>query len=131
MRRVTRNAVLVLVVVVVLLLALGALPGFLKTGDPYRVTATSVDAGNATADPAAAINGTALSERRYPYTTTALREGQSGAYWEGYVGVKETFTHSPFDELSALKGRNASALTAGGVLVRYNGTLYDVTVGQE
>jgi len=131
MRRITRNAVLVLVVVVVLLLALGALPGFLKTGDPYRVTATAVDPGNATGDPAAAINGSALAERRYPYTTKALREGRSGAYWKGYVGFKEAFTHSPFDELSALKGRNASAVTSDGVLVRYDGTLYDVAVGKE
>jgi ABC-type transporter Mla subunit MlaD len=45
MRRVTRNAVIGLVVIVVLLLALGALPGFLGTGDPYYVTATADDDG--------------------------------------------------------------------------------------
>jgi len=131
MRRITRNAVLVLVAVVVLLLALGALPGLLKTGDPYRVTAVEVSPGDTSADPAAAINGSTLSERRFPYTTTALDEGRSDAYWKGYVGVKEAFTHSPFDEVSALKGRNASARTDEGVLVRYDNTLFDVSVGKE
>jgi len=130
MRRITRNVVLALVAVMVLLLALGALPGLLQTGDPYRVTAAEVSPGNATADPAAALNGSALSERQYPYTTTALEEGESGAYWKGYVGFKEAFTHSPFDELSALEARNASARTDEGVLVRYNGTLFDVSVGK-
>jgi len=130
MRRVTRNAVIGLVVVVVLLLALGALPGYLKTGDPYYVTATVVEDNETTGDPAAAVNGTALSERRYPYTTTALHEGRSDAYYEGYVGIKEAFTHSPFDEVSALEGRNATAVTDRGVLVRYNGTLYTVAVNR-
>jgi len=131
MRRITRNAVLVLVAVAVLLLALGVLPGLLKTGDPYRVTAVEVSPGNTTADPAAAINGSALSGRQYPYTTTALDEGESDAYWKGYVGVKETFTHSPFDEIGALESRNASARTDEGVLVRYDDTLFDVSVGKE
>jgi len=158
MRRVTRNAILVILAVLVLLLALGALPGLLGTGDPYRVTAVAVDAGNgsagsgttvgvgndtarsgsasvgsgnATADADAAVNGTALSERQYPYTTTALREGRSDTYYKGYVGLKEAFTHSPFDEISALKGQNASAATDDGVLVRYNGTLYEASVTKE
>jgi hypothetical protein len=131
MRRVTRNAVIGLVVIVVLLLALGALPGFLGTGDPYYVTATIIEDNETTGYPAAAVNGSDLSERRFPYTTTALRDGRSDAYYEGYVGIKEAFTHSPFDEVSALEGRNASAVTDRGVLVRHNGTLYTVAVNQD
>ena len=169
MRRVTRNAVVLILVVLVALLALGALPGLLKSGDPYYVTAEPVGDGagvNATAAVANAsavpgvVNGTALSERRFPYTTEALRNGTSESYWRGPVGIKGAFTHSPFDELSALERQAAaggsaatadngsaadgSAATAtpaapgvvasgdsGGVLVTYNGTLYSVGVGQD
>ena len=129
MRRVTRNAVVLLLVVVVGLLALGALPGLLKSGDPYYVTANPVNAsevGNASA--AVAVGD--LSERRYPYTTEALRNGTSEPYWRGPWGLKGTFTHSPFDEVSALSGRNAAAAQGEGVLVSDNGTLYRVAVGQ-
>jgi len=100
MRRVTRNFLLAMAVVAVLLLALGALPSYLKSGDPYYMTATPVEAvGNGTANAtggagagiatpggAATASGTAtasaanasvvdagtLSDRRYPYTTEAL-----------------------------------------------------------
>jgi len=128
MRRITRNAVLALVALVGLLLALGALPGLLQTGEPYRVTAVEVAPADTTGDPAAALDGSALSERRFPFTTTALRDGRSEGYWKGYVGLKEAFTHSPFDEVSALQSRNASAATDDGVLVRSNDTLFDVSV---
>jgi hypothetical protein len=136
MRRVTRNAVVLMLVVVVGLLALGALPGLLKTGDPYYLTAEPVNASDASdtnasaAASTAAVNGTALSERRFPYTTEALRNGTAEPYWKGPWGLKETFTHSPFDEVSALSGRNATAATDEGVLVRDNGTLYRVAVRQ-
>jgi len=132
MRRVTRNAVVLMLVVVVALLALGALPGLLKSGDPYYLTAEPVNASdaNASAASAAAVNGTALSERRFPYTTEALRNGTAEPYWKGPWGLKETFTHSPFDEVSALSGRNATAVTDDGVLVRDNGTLYRVAIRQ-
>ncbi|MDS0282017.1 hypothetical protein [Haloarcula onubensis] len=102
MRRVTRNFLLAMGVIVVLLLALGALPSYLRSGDPYYMTATpvgevgNVTAGNATggggaggavtpggtATPAGTatvapatvtvVDAAALSERRYPYTTEAL-----------------------------------------------------------
>ncbi|WP_123536577.1 hypothetical protein [Halosimplex salinum] len=147
MRRVTRNAVLLILVVLVALLALGALPSLLASGDPYYVTADPVDSGdggpNATAggnatvasngtvaNASAAINGTALSERQYPYTTKALRDGASDPYQKGPWGLKEAFTHSPFDERDALAARNATAVSDDGVLVSYNGTLYRVAVGQ-
>jgi len=132
MRRVTRNAVVLMLVVLVGLLALGALPGLLKSGDPYYLTAESVNASdtNVSAASAAAVNGTALSERRFPYTTEALRNGTAEPYWKGPWGLKETFTHSPFDEMSALSGRNATAATDDGLLVRDNGTLYRVAIRQ-
>lgn len=132
MRRVTRNAVVLLLAVLVALLALGALPGLLQTGDPYYVTAERVDpsALPAGANASTAVNGTALSERRFPYTTAALRNGTSGPYWKGPWGLKESFTHSPFDEVSALRARNAPAATDDGVVVRDNATLYRVAVGQ-
>jgi hypothetical protein len=142
MRRVTRNAILLILAVLVALLALGALPAFLGSGDPYYLTATPVD-GNASANDSAAangsaaainasaaVNGSALSERRFPYTTEALRNGTSAPYQKGPWGVKETFTHSPFDERDALAARNATAVSADGILVSHNGTLYRVAVGQ-
>jgi len=99
MRRVTRDFLLAMGVIVVLLLALGALPSYLRSGDPYYMTATPVgEVGNGTAvnatggsgsvtpDETATPGGTAtvasanasvvdadtLSERRYPYTMEAL-----------------------------------------------------------
>jgi len=136
MRRVTRNAVLLILGVMVALLALGALPSLLASGDPYYVTAEPVDAGNASVNgtapvnESAAVNGSALSERQYPYTTQALRNGTSDPYREGPWGFKESFTHSPFDERSALSARNATAVSESGVLVSYNGTFYRVAVSQ-
>jgi hypothetical protein len=128
MRRVTRNAVLLIAVVLVALLALGVLPSLLASGDPYYVTADPVNASEV--DESAAVNGSALSERRFPYTTEALRNGTSEGYRKGPWGLKESFTHSPFDERSALGARNATAVTDEGVVVSYNGTLYRVAVGQ-
>jgi len=129
MRRVTRNAIALMVLVLVGLLALGALPGLLKSGDPYYLTAEPVNA-SAVGDDRSAVNVTGLSERRFPYTTAALRNGTSDPYWKGPWGLKETFTHSPFDEVGALSGRNATAVTDDGVLVRDNGTFYRVAVRQ-
>ena len=128
MRPVTRNAVVVFLLVVVGLVALGALPGLLKSGDPYYVTAQQVDA--AEANRSAAVDATALSERQFPYTTEAVRNGTSDPYWKGPWGIKESFTHSPFDEVSALEARNRSAVTDAGVLVRDNATFYRVAVRQ-
>ncbi|WP_254279744.1 hypothetical protein [Haloarcula marina] len=132
MRTVTRNFLLGMAVVVVLLLALGALPSYLKSGDPYYLTATpAADDANATA-----INASALSERRYPYTYGALGNasndtaGSSDPYWRGPVGVKGAFTHSPFDELDALTQGYPEATDGDAVRVRHDGTLYRLAVTQ-
>jgi hypothetical protein len=131
MRPVTRNVIVGVAVVVGLLLALGALPGLLASGDPYYVTATVASGSTAT------VNGTALPATRYPYTTAALadaapdRPGRSDAYYEGPLGFKEAFTHSPFDEVSALRQRNPQAADGDAVYVRLDATVYRVTVTRE
>jgi hypothetical protein len=142
MRSRTRNVLIGIVAVAVLLLALGAVPGLLKTGDPYYVTATPVgswDGPNATVgDNATAVNASSLAELRYPYSQEALgnvagnESGQSEPYWRGPFGFKESFTHSPFDEMTALTENNPQANAAeGGVYVHDNRTVYLLTVTQE
>ena len=133
MRQITRRVTIAILVAIVLLLALGALPGYLKSGDPYYVTATATD--DRTAVPA-----DALAPNRYPYTTAALANatgngtenatGRSGPYWKGPVGIKGAFTHSPFDEIDAIGQRNRSATTDSAVFVRTNGTVYRLEVTQ-
>ena len=144
MRPVTRNFLLGMGVVFALLLALGAVPGYLKSGDPYYLTATPIDGSDGTADATAATdaNRTAveaanLSTQRYPYTTEALDDaaangtGQSSPYWRGPVGVKGAFTHSPFDEYDSLVQQFPDAVEGDGVRVRHEGALYRVSVTQQ
>ncbi len=154
MRTVTRNLILAILAVVVFLLALGALPGLLGSGDPYYVTATPADSmpeGATTANETieaettpnetatangsrAAVDAANLSELSYPYTTAALanasgnESGRSAPYRRGPVGFKEAFTHSPFDELDALRQQYPNATVDDGVRVARNGTLYRVAV---
>lgn len=130
MRRRTKLFALGVLVVVGLLLALGALPSYLRSGDPYYLTATPVTDHEA-------VNVSDLDERRYPYTTAALADaganesGTSEPYWKGYVGLKEAFTHSPFDEVRALQGRSVGASEGRNtVFVRVNGSYYRLTVTQ-
>ena len=111
MRPITRRAILGFVVVVIALLALGALPSLLGSGEPYYLTATPTDADGP------AVNVTGLSERRYPYLTAAIESGRSDPYRRGPVGLKETFSHSPFDERQGLVTRNPDARLNGGVVV--------------
>ncbi|MFC7018809.1 MULTISPECIES: hypothetical protein [Haloarcula] len=133
MRRVTRDLLVGLTVVLVLLLALGAVPSLLKSGDPFYVVATPVDdqSSNVTA-----VNSTALDAQFYPFTATALSNatadeaGRSGPYWRGPVGLKGAFTHSPFDEHDALSQQYPAATDGEQVRVRHNGTLYHVAVTQ-
>lgn len=121
MRRLTRIVLAVILVTLVGLLALGALPSYLGTGDPYYITATPT---NASGD---AVNASLLSAQRYPYTTEALRTGQSDPYQKGRFGIKEAFTHSPFDEYDSLQLRaSANATVDGAVLVDYKGQRYRV-----
>jgi len=142
MRTRTRNAILAILAVLVVLIALGALPGLLQSGDPYYLTVTpegEYDAANETlaGTDQAAVDASTLSADRFPYTTTALTTatntsaGQSEPYWEGYVGLKEVFTHSPFDERDAFVQRDADAEADDGVYVRHDGTVYLLTVTQE
>ncbi|SDF43407.1 hypothetical protein [Halorientalis regularis] len=136
MRQITRRVTLALLAAIVLLLALGALPGYLKSGDPYYMTATATD--NRTAIPA-----DSLSDNRYPYTAAALANataaagdgtanatGRSEPYWKGPVGLKGAFTHSPFDEFDAVRQRNQSGATDSAIFVRENGTVYRLEVTQ-
>ncbi|MFB6192050.1 MAG: hypothetical protein ABEI11_01875 [Haloarculaceae archaeon] len=136
MRAVTRRVVYAVLAVVVVLLALGALPSFLRAGDPYYVTAVAAGAP-AGVEPIDAAN---ISERRYPYTTAALAAanasaggtpGRSDAYYRGPVGLKGAFTHSPFDEFAAYREQYPGATEAGAVYVRRNATTYRLTVDQE
>ena len=136
MRTVTRNLVLVLLAVVVVLLALGALPGYLGGGDPYHVEATSAESEG----PAVVADN--LSERRFPYTFGALdahaageEPARSEAYYEGPVGFKESFTHTPFDEFSEFEGREREAVERGGdspvgdvAFVEYGGQRYRLEI---
>lgn len=128
MRRVTRNAILLILAVVVFLLALGALPSLLSSGDPYYLTAQPQN--GSLAPNTTAVDVSNLSSQRFPYTTDALHNGTSDGYRKGPWGLKETFTHSPFDELGALRNRNASAAVGDAVLVSDNGTLYRLAVDQ-
>jgi len=115
MRTITRNLLLVLLAVVVLLLALGALPGYLGSGDPYYVEATVVGGGDGPA-----VVADDLSQRRFPYsfgalTAAAADEGpaRSEAYYEGPVGFKESFTHTPFEEFGEFAARTPEAVERG------------------
>ncbi|MUV90090.1 hypothetical protein GJ629_09465 [Halapricum sp. CBA1109] len=138
MRRITRNAVLALVAIVVLLLALGALPGYLKSGDPYHLTATELDNGSlndSEYNASDAIPAENLTEQRYPFSTRALANrsdgvGYSDPYWEGPFGIKGTFTHSPFDELSSLEVQYPNASDGETALVLDNGTYYRLNTTQ-
>jgi len=152
MRRRTRNLVLGTVGVLGVLFAFVAVVGFLASGPPYYVTATPVDRGISSGGDAATIDGSALPERRFPYTTTALLAagdgsasgddaaggpagagaiGRSEPYRTGPIGVKEFFSHSPFDELDALRQRNPEARADEDVLVRRGNATYRVGIVRE
>jgi len=128
MRRVTRNLLLALLLAVALLLALGALPSYLATGDPYYLTATPIE------DNRSAVNASDLSADRYRYTTGALANasatdaGRSDPYRKGPIGIKGAFTHSPFDELEALAQHTPDA--DDGIYVRQNNTVYRLDTTQ-
>jgi hypothetical protein len=134
MRRRTRNVVLAVLAILGLLLALGAVPGLLRSGDPYYLTATPQE-GSGPGENLTAINVTGMSEARYPYATAALAAatdgpGRAEAYWRGPIGIKEAFTHSPFDELTALRQQNATAATEAGVYVYDERGLYLLSIQQ-
>lgn len=125
MRPITRRALALIALLCVGLLALGALPSYLGTGDPYYLTAEETTASGP------AVNVTQFSAQQYPYLATALEEGRSEGYQRGEFGLKESFTHSPFDERDALATRQPDAERENRVLVEYDGTRYWVAVEQE
>lgn len=129
MRRVTRNFLIGVGIVIVALLALGALPSYLGTGDPYYLTAEPVNETDVSDE---AVNVSEFSARRYPYLLGALEDGRSEGYQRGPFGIKGSFTHSPFDEFDALVVQNPDARVDGedAILVDFNGQRYRVTVVQ-
>ena len=124
MRRVTRNLLVAIALVAVALLALGALPAYLGSGDPYYLTVEPIE----TNDTAADVNN--VSDRRYPYLVGAIEsdDGRSGGYQTGPYGMKEWFTHTPFDEVDALTQQVPNASTETGVRVRRDGEVYHAEV---
>jgi hypothetical protein len=118
---------LVLVGLVLAMLALGALPSLLQSGDPYRVTATEVANDSVPAD-AATYDATNVSDRQYPYLVDAIEDGASTNYFEGPFGVKEAFSHSPFDEFGAIETRVPRAVDDDVAYVTYNGTVYRLEI---
>ncbi|ELZ38371.1 hypothetical protein C471_10435 [Halorubrum saccharovorum DSM 1137] len=126
MRRVTRNLLIAIALVVVALLALGALPSYLGSGDPYYLTAEPIETNETAAD----VNN--VSDRRYPFLTSAIAsdDGRSEGYQTGPYGVKEWFTHTPFDEVDALTQQVPGAASGDGVRVRRGGQAYYVEVVQ-
>ncbi|MFO8116533.1 MAG: hypothetical protein R6U01_14450 [Halorubrum sp.] len=126
MRRVTRNLLIAIALVVVALLALGALPSYLGSGDPYYLTAEPIETDEPTVDV------TNASEQQYPFLTSALAsdDGRSDPYRADTYGIKEWFTHTPFDEVDALARQTPEAATDDGVRVRYEGTVYRAEVVQ-
>lgn len=127
MRALTRNVLLIIGLVIVVLLALGALPGYLGSGDPYHLTVEPVD----TDQPA--IDVSDVSERRFPFLISALTASDSRSipYQTGSRGVKEQFTHTPFDEIDALGERKPETVQDDGVRIIYEGERYYVEVVQE
>ena len=125
MRTITRNVLIGLGIVIVVLVALGALPSYLQSGDPYYVSATPVEGSGPT------VNGSALSEQRFPYTTAALESGRSSPYWRGPIGFKESFTHTPFDEFAAFRQRDPRAVNGSVAYVSDDGTRYRVAITRE
>jgi hypothetical protein len=123
-RDVTRRAVAALCLCLLALLALGALPAHLGSGDPHYMTVTPTN------ESGPALNVTDLPERRYPYLTGALaaEDGRSEPYRTGRFGLKESFAHSPFDEYDALVQRDPDVAEDGTALVVYRGQRYAVEV---
>lgn len=130
MRRRSRNVTVAVLAVVAVLLALGALPSLLRAGDPYFVTATP-DGDHP------ALDATDLSDRRFPFVTSALGNatatavGRSGPYWRGPTGFKEAFAHSPFDEFDALAARQPNATAGGDIYVEVAAGRFRLSITRE
>lgn len=133
MRPITRKFAYGLLALVLVLLALGAVPSLLGSGEPYYLTAEP------TAESGPAYNLTAegtddLTRRRFEYFFSAVEspENRSKPYRRGPVGIKESFTHSPFDELDSFRSfAPANATTTDAVFVEFEGTRYRVRVARD
>ncbi len=129
MRPLMRNALLAVGLVVVLLLALGALPGYLGSGEYYYLEATDTD------DNGTAVDIEGLSEQRYPYLTTALaaENGRSDGYQRALGEFKDAFTHSPFDEYDSLQQLEPEAVRDDGdrVIIDRDGDRYSLRIVTE
>jgi hypothetical protein len=139
MRPIARNLILAILGTLAVLIALGAVPSLIETGDPYYVEATPAD------DSGAAIVADNFSEQRFPYAFDALEAAAAGedptrseAYYTGPGGVggfKESFTHTPFEEFDEFESRNAAAVQRGAdspvgdtVFVEYQGQRYRLEI---
>jgi hypothetical protein len=124
-----RNALIGVGVVILVLLALGALPSYLGSGDYYYLEVSATD------DDRAAVDVEQVGERRYPYLTTALAAdtGRSDGYQRGLGGFKDAFAHSPFDEFSALQQLEPEASRDGGdrVIIQLDDERYSVEIVTE
>ncbi len=129
MRPLMRNALLAVGLVVVLLLALGALPSYLGSGEYYYLEATETD------DDGVAVDVEELSEQRYPYLTAAVAadDGRSDGYQRALGSFKDAFTHTPFDELDSLQQLEPDAARDDGdrVIIELDGERYSVTIVSE
>ena len=130
MRRRYLFAVAVVLCTLLALLALGAVPSLLGGGEVYYVTATPVDleGEDDAADGGEAVPAENLSKNRFPYTHQAIAEGVSDPYEEGRFGLKESFTHTPFDEFGELRLREGAAADGEGVFVAENGSYYRLEI---
>lgn len=131
MRPITRNVAIAVAVIVALLLALGAVPSLLGTGDPHYIQATTLNESDVPGNVDAA-NASALLDRSYPYTFEAVAAagndtGRSDPYRTGPVGLKSAFSHSPFDEMSAYEAQYPDAVRDDAVFVHTENGTYRLT----
>lgn len=124
-----RNALVGVGVGILVLLALGALPSYLGSGEYYYLEVSATD------DEGPAVDVERISDRRHPYLTTALAadDGRSDGYQRGLGGFKDAFTHSPFDELSSLQQLEPEASRNDGeqVIIQLEDERYSVEIVSE
>lgn len=139
MRPVARNLILAILGTLVVLIALGAVPSLIQTGDPYYVEATVAE------ESGPSVLADNFSEQRFPYAFEALNaaaDGESPARSEAYYtgpggvgGFKGSFTHTPFEEYDEFESRGEAAVQRGAdspvgdvVFVTYEGQRYRLEI---
>ncbi|ESS11270.1 MAG: hypothetical protein A07HR60_01322, partial [uncultured archaeon A07HR60] len=65
-----------------------------------------------------------------PFLIAALKasDGRSEPYQTGSYGIKEQFTHTPFNEVDALGQRQPNAIQGDGVRITFDGQRYYVEI---